>query len=116
MEMTGNDKGSLSNGSDKLDSLPSDDKNSTRSIHSMIPGEVSTSNYPMGHIDIYKSNGDALTDAIEAHKFSMSATCGDISRDDHNQTTSSESNKKRQKLICYDFQKGICRRRMCRVI
>lgn len=114
--MTGNDKGSLSNGGDRLDSIPNDDKNSTRSIHLIIPGEVSTSNYPMGHTDICKSNGDALTDSIEAHKYSLSAACGDGNRDDHNQITTSENNKKRQKLICYDFQKGICRRRICRVI
>lgn len=28
---------------------------------------------------------------------------------------SAESNGKRQKTVCYDFKKGICRRRFCRV-
>lgn len=34
---------------------------------------------------------------------------------DNNHTTQSDGNAKRQKTVCYDFKKGICRRRFCRV-
>lgn len=34
---------------------------------------------------------------------------------DNNHITQPESNGKRQKSLCYDFKKGICRRRFCRV-
>lgn len=34
---------------------------------------------------------------------------------ENNHAISVESNGKRQKTVCYDFKKGICRRRFCRV-
>lgn len=36
-------------------------------------------------------------------------------KNDNNHTTQSDINGKRQKTVCYDFKKGICRRRYCRV-
>lgn len=36
-------------------------------------------------------------------------------KNDNNHSMQSESNGKRQKTVCYDFKKGICRRRFCRV-
>lgn len=34
---------------------------------------------------------------------------------DNNHTIQLDGNAKRQKTVCYDFKKGICRRRFCRV-
>lgn len=34
---------------------------------------------------------------------------------DNNHTMQCDANGKRQKTVCYDFKKGICRRRFCRV-
>lgn len=36
-------------------------------------------------------------------------------KNDNNHTMQSDANGKRQKTVCYDFKKGICRRRFCRV-
>lgn len=61
--------------------------------------EESTSNYN-------GSDADTFTDSNETYN----------SRDDNTHTSNSDSNnKKRGKTICYDFQKGLCRRRNCRV-
>lgn len=36
-------------------------------------------------------------------------------KNENNHGISNELNGKRQKTVCYDFKKGICRRRFCRV-
>lgn len=86
-----------------------DDKHSKRMKHPHLPTEMALSNYTLAN-DMCQHNVDALNDANETHKLLASD-----SRDDNNQTTSNDSNRKRQKMICYDFQKGGCRRRVCRV-
>lgn len=39
----------------------------------------------------------------------------DKKNDTNNHTMQSDTNGKRPKTVCYDFKKGICRRRFCRV-
>lgn len=39
----------------------------------------------------------------------------DKKNESNHMNTQSDSNSKRQKTVCYDFKKGVCRRRFCRV-
>lgn len=75
---------------------------------------------------ICQNNGDTITNAND----NTVDTCSKISADNNNANkkgenqpnatiiTLSEPNtgaKRQQKTICYDFKKGMCRRRFCRV-
>lgn len=99
--MTGNDSFEQHSGADPTSN---EDKKPPRNM------EETTSNYN-GSADKNQHLGDTSNDANEAYKYSA----GD-SRDDNNHTPNTDNNsKKRGKVICYDFQKGLCRRRNCRV-
>lgn len=78
-----------------------------------------------------KQNGNLFVENLKSKRDKSPGTCqniGDTSNEtadnsrisadkkcDNNHATQSESNGKRQKALCYDFKKGICRRRFCRV-
>lgn len=96
-------------GGDGSDTTTSkDDKQLKRLKFPKSSAEMAAMNYTTVN-DMCQHNTETLNDANEAHKLA-----GD-SRDDNNQSTNNDSNRKRQKMICYDFQKGSCRRRVCRV-
>lgn len=88
---------------------PNDDKQPNRLKHQHLSAEMAATNYTIAN-DICQHNNEGLNDTNDSHKL---VTVD--SRDDNNQTTNNDSNRKRQKMICYDFQKGSCRRRVCRV-
>lgn len=53
---------------------------------------------------------DMSNEAVDNPRINM-----DKKSDTNNHTMQSDANGKRQKTVCYDFKKGICRRRFCRV-
>lgn len=53
---------------------------------------------------------DMSNEAVDNLRMNM-----DKKNDTNNHMMQSEANGKRQKTVCYDFKKGICRRRFCRV-
>lgn len=52
---------------------------------------------------------------IDDDTFEMLRVGTDKKNEINHTTTTDNNNSKRQKTICYDFKKGICRRRFCRV-
>lgn len=56
-----------------------------------------------------QNNGDTLNETADNLRTNADKKC------DNNHIAQSEINGKRQKTVCYDYKKGICRRRFCRV-
>lgn len=60
---------------------------------------------------IFQNNSADTFDETADTNFRMNTD----KKNDSNQTIQSEVNGKRHNTVCYDFKKGICRRRFCRV-
>lgn len=57
-----------------------------------------------------QNNVDTANDAADS-----SRNNADKKNENNHTANQSDANVKRQKTVCYDFKKGMCRRRFCRV-
>lgn len=95
------------------DPATNEDKKPTRNM------DEPTSSYG-GTVDTNQQNVDTYNDANEPYMYSAGDNRDDnnhrIIPDSNTNSNSNSNSKKRGKVICHDFQKGLCRRRNCRVI